>query len=98
MKSATPILIDSGAPGDLPALEASLAGEGLSPAMYGDVLRRGVRADESGEGSGLGLSIAKDLAECAGGTLALEPSPLGGLRVTVTLPASAAGARPSGED
>jgi two-component system sensor histidine kinase BaeS len=38
-------------------------------------------------GSGLGLSIARELVLAQGGTIAATPSPLGGLRVTLDLPA-----------
>jgi two-component system osmolarity sensor histidine kinase EnvZ len=38
-------------------------------------------------GTGLGLSIARDIAHSHGGEIALSTSPLGGLRVTVTIPA-----------
>jgi two-component system, OmpR family, osmolarity sensor histidine kinase EnvZ len=41
--------------------------------------------DESG--TGLGLSIARDIARSHGGDLTLSKSPLGGLRVTATIPA-----------
>ena len=41
--------------------------------------------DESG--TGLGLPIARDIARNHGGDIALSDSPLGGLRVTVTVPA-----------
>ncbi len=41
--------------------------------------------DESG--TGLGLPIARDIARNHGGDIALSDSPLGGLRVTVTIPA-----------
>ena len=41
--------------------------------------------DESG--TGLGLPIARDIARSHGGDIALSDSPLGGLRVTVTVPA-----------
>lgn len=47
---------------------------------------RGTRLDESAPGSGLGLSIVRDLAEIHGGTVKLEPSPLGGLRAELQLP------------
>ncbi|MEV4512127.1 HAMP domain-containing sensor histidine kinase [Dactylosporangium sp. NPDC049525] len=54
------------------------AGAGFDPAAGA----RGV----SGAGStGLGLDIARRTAEAAGGTLAVDRSPLGGARVTVTL-------------
>lgn len=46
---------------------------------------RGTRLDENKKGSGLGLSISSEIARLYRGSLALEPSPLGGLRVIVTL-------------
>jgi len=46
-----------------------------------------VRADEAALGSGLGLSIAHDLAQAYGGRTSLEESPLGGLRVVIELQA-----------
>ncbi|HCL4246371.1 TPA: ATP-binding protein, partial [Pseudomonas aeruginosa] len=36
-------------------------------------------------GHGLGLGIARDIAEACGGRLSLEDSPLGGLRVSIEL-------------
>lgn len=63
-------------------------GEGIPPARREDVLRRGVRADETVPGSGLGLAIADDLARLYGGNLALTASPLGGLRAVLQLPGS----------
>ena len=38
-------------------------------------------------GTGLGLPIARDIARSHGGDIALSESPMGGLRVTVTIPA-----------
>ncbi len=63
-------------------------GPGLSPGDRSAVLRRGVRRDESTPGSGLGLAIVDDLTLSAGGSLALEPSPQGGLRARLRLPAA----------
>ena len=62
-------------------------GAGLPASMREQVLRRGVRADETAPGSGLGLAIARDLAEAYGGSVALERSPQGGVRARLTLPA-----------
>jgi two-component system osmolarity sensor histidine kinase EnvZ len=49
-----------------------------------------VRLDESRNidtgGSGLGLTIARDIARSHGGDVTLAKSPLGGLRVVVRLP------------
>jgi signal transduction histidine kinase len=62
-------------------------GAGLSAAMRGQVLQRGVRADEAAPGSGLGLAIVRDLAEAYGGSIALEQSSLGGVSARLSLPA-----------
>jgi signal transduction histidine kinase len=63
-------------------------GAGLVPSLRERVLQRGVRADEAAPGSGLGLAIVRDLAELYGGSIALESSPLGGLRARLRLPAA----------
>ena len=48
---------------------------------------RGGRLDELGRGNhGLGLSIAKEIVEAAGGTLDLQRSVLGGLQVALSWP------------
>jgi signal transduction histidine kinase len=60
-------------------------GPGLDLSMRETVLQRGVRADEAAPGSGLGLAIVRDLAEVYGGSIALEGSPLGGLRARLAL-------------
>ena len=39
-------------------------------------------------GSGLGLAICRSIAAAHGGDIAAAPSPLGGLRVSVSLPAA----------
>jgi signal transduction histidine kinase len=67
-------------------------GPGVPPDMREAVLRRGVRADEAAPGSGLGLAIVRDLAAVYGGEIGLEPSPLGGLRVRLTLPGATSAA------
>jgi signal transduction histidine kinase len=61
-------------------------GPGLPEEGRAAVLRRGERLDESAPGSGLGLSIVDELARAYGGFVALETSPIGGLRVRVRLP------------
>ena len=68
-------------------------GPGIDPSMRALVLQRGVRADEAAPGSGLGLAIVRDLAEVYGGSIALDSSPLGGLRARLQLPSSQNGAR-----
>jgi signal transduction histidine kinase len=49
-------------------------------------LVRGQRLDETGSGHGLGLSIARDLVEARGGSIALKRSKLGGLEVEMLWP------------
>lgn len=62
-------------------------GPGLSEKERQQVLKRGKRLDETVPGSGLGLSIVTDLVDLYGGDVALETSPLGGVRVKIQLPA-----------
>jgi signal transduction histidine kinase len=65
-------------------------GPGLAESMREAVLQRGVRADEAAPGTGFGLAIVSDLSALYGGSIALEASPLGGLRARLQLPAAAA--------
>jgi signal transduction histidine kinase len=62
-------------------------GPGLNEAQRQAVFARGFRADERTPGSGLGLAIALELAQGYGGHIALQASPLGGLRAELHLPA-----------
>ena len=61
-------------------------GPGLDPEQARTVLKRGARLDESAPGSGLGLSIADELARAYGGSLVFGGSTLGGLRIDLDLP------------
>ncbi|MEN3950128.1 sensor histidine kinase [Iodidimonas sp. SYSU 1G8] len=58
-------------------------GPGIAETRQAEALTRGGRLDEVGGGHGLGLAIARELTEATGGSLALDISPLGGLRVTL---------------
>ena len=64
-------------------------GCGIASAERERVVSRGERADEQVPGSGLGLAIVGDLARLYGGRVELQDSPLGGLRVSLVLPAAA---------
>jgi two-component system osmolarity sensor histidine kinase EnvZ len=60
-------------------------GPGIPP----DRLESVFRPFESGAhpgGSGLGLTIARDIVRAHGGDIVLSRSPLGGLRATIRLP------------
>ncbi|PCI04350.1 MAG: histidine kinase [Hyphomicrobiales bacterium] len=61
-------------------------GPGLSEAEAKTVLGRGKRLDESKPGSGLGLSIVKDILKEYRGEMQLTKSSLGGLKVELRLP------------
>jgi two-component system sensor histidine kinase BaeS len=53
------------------------------------LLERHYRADPArGRGSGLGLAIVRNIVEAHGGTIALDASALGGLRIRLRLPAA----------
>ena len=66
-------------------------GPGIPPEEYEAVFRPFYRLDVARNidqsGTGLGLSIARDIARIHGGEIALDRSPLGGLRATIAVPA-----------
>ena len=61
-------------------------GPGIPEAQREQVFSRGARLDEQTDGHGLGLGIVRDIVEAWNGTLNLQQSPLGGLRVEIQLP------------
>ncbi|WP_313389426.1 sensor histidine kinase [Achromobacter aegrifaciens] len=63
-------------------------GPGIADEERERIFLRGVRMDEQRPGSGLGLDIVRDLASTYGGQAQAERSPLGGLRVSLWLPAA----------
>ncbi len=62
-------------------------GPGLTEAQIRRLGERGVRLDETRSGSGIGISIVREIVALNGGTLEFAASDLGGLAVAVTLPA-----------
>ncbi|WP_412506865.1 ATP-binding protein, partial [Roseovarius sp. SYSU LYC5161] len=60
-------------------------GPGLPPERLAEMTARGMRADDTRPGSGLGLTIAADVARAAGGDLTLRNGP-GGLVACLRLP------------
>ncbi|MBC8268974.1 MAG: sensor histidine kinase [Rhodospirillaceae bacterium] len=62
-------------------------GPGIPETALSDVIDRGRRLDETTPGSGLGLSIVRDVAELYEGKLDLSHSTLGGLAARLKLPA-----------
>jgi len=68
-------------------IEVEDDGPGVSPEALAQLAERGVRIDESVDGHGLGLAIAKDMVKLYGGDIGFMLSPdLGGLKVRVRLP------------
>ncbi|MHB0878482.1 MAG: sensor histidine kinase [Anaerolineae bacterium] len=84
--------VDVGArPGDAHVeLWVADSGDGISPEDLPHVFERFWRAEQSRSrdhgGSGLGLSIAKQLVEAMGGSIGVESAADGGTRFTVRLP------------
>ncbi len=62
-------------------------GKGMSEEQSVLALQRGIRIDETKPGSGLGLSIVKDIANEYGGTIKLSKAHLGGLQARLSIPA-----------
>jgi signal transduction histidine kinase len=60
-------------------------GPGLSAETSQRLMQRGERGDERKEGSGLGLSIATDILETYGTSLAYGTSPIGGCRASFVI-------------
>ncbi len=60
-------------------------GPGLPVERSEEALARGTRLDESIPGTGMGLAIARDIAEAYGGSINFAESSLGGLRATLLL-------------
>ena len=65
-------------------------GPGISPDSYEEVFKPFVRLDvarnQDSGGTGLGMAIARDIAQSHGGDIALSASMLGGLRAEVRIP------------
>jgi hypothetical protein len=72
-------------------------GPGLPPEAFEVVFRIGERWDSQKLGSGLGLTIVRDLARLYGGDVRLGRVDLGGLSVVLELPVAHSGKRCSGQ-
>ncbi|MGS2723379.1 ATP-binding protein [Porticoccus sp. GXU_MW_L64] len=61
-------------------------GPGIAPEKRESILRRGVRADTTTPGQGIGLAVVQEIVTAYQGTLYIEDSPLGGARFRVVMP------------
>lgn len=62
-------------------------GPGVPEEERDALFNRGTRLDEQVPGTGLGLAIVRDIADMYGGSVSLSSAGLGGLGVTILLPA-----------
>ncbi|PZO63180.1 MAG: sensor histidine kinase [Paracoccus denitrificans] len=86
--AATRVTIDAACRDGQLRVQISDDGPGMQENEHIRALTRGVRLDEAGQsGSGLGLAIVTDLATLHGGTISLDQASIGGLQVTLSLPA-----------
>ena len=65
-------------------------GAGINEHVRPQLLKRGVRADTSSAGQGLGLSAAMDIVLAYQGGIQIERSILGGAKFIIILPGKAA--------
>jgi len=79
--------------GDEVVLTVDDDGPGIPESERARVLQRFVRLDEARSrdegGSGLGLSIVDEVVRAHGGSMSIGQSPIGGARISVTLPVQA---------
>ncbi len=81
------VVISASSAQGMVALAVQDDGPGIPPHELEAVRHRGKRLDETVAGSGLGLSIASDIALSVGGQLLLENTPTG-FRATLELPSA----------
>ena len=60
-------------------------GPGIQPDQIARILERGVRADQSTPGHGIGLAIVRDIVQVYGGELSIKNHPDGGACITLRL-------------
>ena len=60
-------------------------GPGIDPNQIARILERGIRADQSTPGHGIGLAIVRDITQVYEGGLSIENNPTGGACVTLHL-------------
>lgn len=73
-------------------------GPGIEADRVDDVLSGGARLDRSVPGTGIGLAVAKDLAELHGARLDLGRSTCGGLRAVIQFPTAGSSVGSSGDN
>ncbi len=77
--------------GAMLALTIADDGPGIDADKMAEVFRPGVRMDETVPGDGFGLTIANELVQLHGGSIALQAGATGGLVQTILLPKALVG-------
>lgn len=90
--AAARVRINAGAAAE-PFIVIEDDGPGIAPEQRARMLERGARLDQRGDGAGLGLAIVQDVLAAYGWRLALGPSELGGLKVTLVPDTALSGER-----
>lgn len=80
------ILVETAEEDGMAVVKVSDDGPGIHPSIAGELFGRFRRGTSRGEGSGLGLTVVRALAEAQGGGARLETSDMGGVCATVRLP------------
>jgi signal transduction histidine kinase len=79
------VIVSAACDGDAVAVTIRDDGPGIPTSMLEALLARGARLDAAGTGAGLGLSIASEITEAAGGMLVLRNADPG-LEARLVLP------------
>jgi two-component system NtrC family sensor kinase len=85
------LLVTAGASGDDVEISVTDSGAGIDPRDVARVFDALFTTKERGKGTGLGLTIARDVVAAHGGTIAVASRPGEGTAVKVRLPRAAAG-------
>jgi two-component system NtrC family sensor kinase len=80
------ITIESGASGGVARVTVTDTGAGIPEALASRIFEPFFTTHDTGEGEGLGLSIAYGIVQAHGGHMAAEQAPGGGARLVVELP------------
>jgi two-component system sensor histidine kinase PhoQ len=61
-------------------------GPGVPDSAVSELMKRGVRFDESAPGHGIGLAVVREIVESCKGEIVIKRSALGGAEISVTVP------------
>jgi signal transduction histidine kinase len=88
MSSGGKLTVRLGRVDDRLRLEVEDTGSGIPPDLLAHIFDPWVTTKEHGKGSGLGLSIARQVIASHGGTIRVDSGPGRGARFTIDLPAA----------